>query len=127
MKIVLPKKIKIFLCVFTAIFALLFLSVFVLQFLLANKVETADFYLKEITPSDYKAQIDFKKLKLNGEEGAVSDLIFINDCSADKTINILLSAQKQKENANIRIINFTRNFGQVAINIIFRFEQYCFS
>ncbi len=63
MKIVLPKKIKIFLCVFTAIFALLFLSVFVLQFLLANKVETADFYLKEITPSDYKAQIDFKKLK----------------------------------------------------------------
>ena len=28
-----------------------------------RKVETADFYLKEITPSDYKAQIDFKKLK----------------------------------------------------------------
>lgn len=40
------------------------------------------------------------------------EIIFINDGSKDKTLNIL--KELRKENNNIKIISFTRNFGKEA-------------
>ena len=46
------------------------------------------------------------------EIGKSYEILFINDGSKDKTLDTLLDARK--ENTNIRILNFSRNFGKEA-------------
>ncbi|MDD7427364.1 MAG: glycosyltransferase family 2 protein [Sutterella sp.] len=54
------------------------------------------------------------RLNFQGGEAVETELVFVNDGSSDKTLEILL--QHQAHNPNIRVVNFARNFGhQIAV------------
>ena len=64
-----------------------------------NEEEVIDIFLKEVTPV-------LKKTKRTYE------IIFINDGSRDRTLDVLIEAKKNHD--HLRIINLSRNFGKEA-------------
>ena len=70
-----------------------------------------------VIPMYYEEEVArgcYNRLKkvLDGLKNYQNEIIFVNDGSKDKTLEIL--TEIAKENTNVKVISFTRNFGHQA-------------